>query len=82
MDIARRLHEQGLPLEAIAAEVRATPEEVQDWLRELKSAEDEMTEIYEEQFRKHCAKCGGDIPTGSRYIDEGGITYHPECLRK
>jgi len=82
MDIARRLHEQGLPLEAIAAEVRATPEEVQDWLRELKSAEDEMTEIYEEQFRKHCAKCGGDIPTGSSYIDDGGITYHPECLRK
>jgi predicted phage terminase large subunit-like protein len=82
MDNARMLHEQGLPLQAIAAQVQATPAQVQDWLSELKSGADEMMEIYEEQFRKRCAKCGGDILTGTSYIDQGGTFYHPECFRK
>ncbi len=82
MENARMLHEQGLSLEAIAAEVHATPEQVQDWLRELQSAADESMAIYEEQFRKHCAKCGGDIPTGTTYTEAGGIAYHPDCYRK
>jgi hypothetical protein len=81
MENARMLHEQGLSLEAIAAEVHATPEQVQDWLRELQSAADESMTIYEEQFRKHCAKCGGDIPTGTTYTEAGGIAYHPDCYR-
>jgi hypothetical protein len=72
-------HRNGVPLPAIAAQVNATPQEVQSWLDERERIQDEAHELVSALRRKSCAKCGGKLEPS--YTDAGGTPYHPECWR-
>jgi len=64
-------HREGVPVAAVAAMVKARPEEVQRWIAEDGSLQNELEEVYyEEQARlrgeRNCAKCGKELPRDHR----------------
>ena len=79
-DLARMQYEQGLSLESIAAEARATPEEVMTWIREYQQSKVRERSRYAFQFER-CKICGEEIGPDQEGVKEGD-NYHLGCWKK
>jgi len=85
-EVARMLHRQGVHLNAIAGQMGATTEQVQQWISFDSQASHEASPAWIEDYRrrllaKYCA-CSIEIPFGDRYIDQGVCHYHVDCFAR
>jgi len=78
-ELARRMHENGLPLETIAMHVDSTPEEVQEWLNDYKESAARIREHLEPRYAGRCKKCGEPIPFNVQCIEVGSDMYYVGC---
>ena len=82
-EVARMLHHQGVHLNAIAGQVSATTEQVQQWISFDPKADLECIEAYRSlRLAKYCAKCGVEIPPGAKYVEQGVCRYHRDCFER
>jgi hypothetical protein len=78
-EAARALSQRGFSPEAIAPQVKLSPEEVKQWLEEDRAKE---RAAYARQFLKYCKCCGGEIGDNITYTQVRGDAYHPSCWQK